>query len=157
MNISDTDRRAIVLAAVGAAGAGADETAVALASVRIAAWLSPGSTVSRAVAQVGASVSFPATIVAVELERSSKRAVVTLRTRPSDRNPDGIETARTERWDHPLGKAMARRARSLTGHRVVVWIERESTSDGQRKVRVIRHLKDLGAAVPAPAPEAQAS
>lgn len=157
MTISDSDRRAIVLAAVGAAGPGADETAIALAAVRITAMLSGGSMVSRAIEQVDASTPFLATIVGVELEKSSKRAVLTLRSQPGPHRPDGIEHARTERYDGPLGREMARRARNLVGHHVVVWIERESTSDGSRKVRVVRHLEDLGVDASAPAPEAQAS
>lgn len=164
MTISDSDRRAIVLAAVGAAGPSSTpdwEVQVAMAAARITAMLSEGSMISRAIEQVDASVSFPATILGVEIEKSSKRAVLTLRTRPSDRNPDGVEKARTERYDHPLGREMARRARSLTGHRVVVSIERESTSDGQRKVRVVRHLEDLGVdasvTVPDAGQQAQAS
>lgn len=158
MSISDSDRQAIVLTAVGAAGPSSTpdwEVQVATAAARITAMFSGGSMVSRAIEQVDASTPFVATIVAVELERSSRRAVVTLRTKPGPHRPDGLEHARTERYDHPLGKAMARQARSLVGHHVVVWIEREATADGSRKVRVLRHLEDRG--VDASVPEAQAS
>ena len=34
----------------------------------------------------------------------------------------------------------------LTGHRVALWIEEQTTGNGARKVRVIQHVKDLGRA-----------
>lgn len=122
------------------------ETPVAARAVEIVALLSERSSVSQAVAQIEASTAFATTIVAVELERLSKRALVTMRSRPTERRPDGIEHARSERYDDPLGRLMAQRLRSLVGHRVTMWIEREAaTSSPDRKVRVIRHVVDLGA------------
>jgi hypothetical protein len=41
---------------------------------------------------------------------------------------------------------MARTLRGLTGHRVALWIEEQTTGNGARKVRIIQHVKDLGLA-----------
>jgi hypothetical protein len=146
--MDSTTRTVIILAAVSAVGPRGDvadwDFEVAKAAVHITAMLGETSTVSRAVAQVEASTPFPATILSVEPEKSSKRALVTLRTRPSEHHPDGIEPARSERYDGPFGKDMARRLRALIGHRVIVWVEREAMSNGTRKVRVIRHVEDQG-------------
>jgi hypothetical protein len=148
--MDDTQRTAIILAAVSAAGPPTDdadwEATVAQAATRITAMLREGSAVSRAISQVEASTPFLAEVVEVGLERSSKRAVVTLRTRPSEHHPDGLEPARSERWDRPDGRVMARRLHDLVGHRVVVWVEREAIAGGTRKVRVVRHVEDRGLA-----------
>ncbi|MFE6966804.1 hypothetical protein ACFVAJ_16970 [Agromyces sp. NPDC057679] len=58
--------------------------------------------------------------------------------------PDGLEMIRTERTDLADGVNLARYATGLTGHRVVVFKIMEPTRDPKVKVRVVRHLKDLG-------------
>ena len=154
-------RTAVILAAVSAAGPRSDSAdwnfEVAKAAAHITALLSENSTVSRAIAQVEASTPFPATLLSVEPEKSSHRALVTLRTRPSEHHADGIEPARSERYDGPAGKDMARRLRSLIGHRVIVWVEREATSSGTRRVRVIRHVEDQGVDPSAGQPQAESA
>jgi len=144
-------RNQIILAAVAATGpdvandnSGLSWTQrVAETASRVTAMLGEQSEVSRAIAQVEAAKTFPATVVSIRKENSSTRGVVTLRTRPSDRHPDGCEEARTERTDQPLGRAMAKRLTALRGHRVMVWIEVEQIN-GDRKVRVVRWVEDLG-------------
>lgn len=87
---------------------------------------------------------FTATVVDVVKESSSTRGLVTLKTKPSNFHPDGVEQARTERTDDPSGRAMARALRAVKGHRVAIWIEVEEINGGTGKVRVIRHFEDLG-------------
>ena len=101
---------------------------------------------SRLIDAVHGSKVFTAVITGVAKEHSSTRGLVTLRTRPSQFHPDGVEQARTERTDSPDGLLMARTLRGLTGHRVALWIEEQTTGDGARKVRIIQHVKDLGRA-----------
>ena len=103
-----------------------------------------GAGVDAAAGVAGARQDGAAGVVQVVKERSSTRGLVTLRARPSQFHPDGIEHARTERTDGPEGLPMARTLRGLTGHRVALWIEEQTTGNGARKVRVIQHVKDLG-------------
>jgi len=163
--LSEADRRQVILAAVAATGPdnGPDERGltwpqrVAESAGRIAAMLDPHSEVSRAIGQVEMAKVFPATVVDVRREASSTRAIVTLRTKVSDRHPDGVETARSERTDDPLGLAMARRLTALRGHRVMLWVElQQMSTNTDRRVRIIRHVEDLGLdpSLPAPAPKA---
>ncbi len=90
---------------------------------------------------------FVGTVVHVTKEASSKRGIVTLHTGTERENKDlpaGQENVRTERTDNPDGQAIARLATRLIGHRVTVYIELEPYKNGQQKVRVLRHVEDLG-------------
>ena len=163
MTMDPTLRAQIVLGAVNAATAklvaltaqAAGDTAesdrlpdlealIAQSAAEITAAVDPKSTLSRLIDAVHGSKVFTAVITQVVKEQSSTRGLVTLRARPSQFHPDGIEQARTERTDSPEGLLMARTLRALTGHRVALWIEEQTTGDGARKVRVIQHVKDLG-------------
>lgn len=160
--MSESERRQVILAAVAATGPdnGPDERGltwpqcVAETAARITAMLDPHSEVSRAIGHLEMSKVFVATVANVQREASSTRALVTLRTRPSDRHPDGLETARSDRTDQPLGMVMAKRLVSLKGHRVMLWVELEQMGgQADRRVRVIRHVEDLDPSLPAPAPK----
>jgi hypothetical protein len=89
---------------------------------------------------------FTASVLDVVKEQSSTRGLVTLKTKVTDRNPDGTEKVRTERTDDPMGLAMARKLKAVIGHRVVVFVEVEPIPNHPQghKVRVIRHFEDLG-------------
>lgn len=144
----------IILAATASAGPVSDPDwtlHVTEAATRITAMLSDTSDVSQAIAQIEAAKVFPAVVESVKREESSTRALVTLKTRPSEHHPDGLEQARTARTDTRLGLAMAKRLTALRGHRVMLWVEVEPIGNGTRKVRVIRHVEDLGAETPAAA------
>jgi hypothetical protein len=140
----------IVLAAVSAAGPideehpGEWDAKVQDAAARIAVMCSPTSSVSKTVQSVANAKVFAAQVVKITKEASSTRGLVTLKTKPSKFHEDGIEQARTERTDTASGLTMARRIRSLVGHRVLLWVEVESIADGASKVRVIRWVEDLG-------------
>lgn len=141
-------RLAVVCAAVTAAGPATDdpvgwEQRVLDLAGTIAAWARDGSPASRVIDGVAAAKMFPGVVVKVERERSSTRALVTLRTRPSDHHPDGIESCRSERTDSPDGLALARQVQALIGHRVLAYVEVEQLSAG-KAVRVLRHVVDLG-------------
>lgn len=88
---------------------------------------------------VSSSKAFSATVKGVEIEERSRRAVLTVRARGAEED----EQVRTDRTDTGRGALMARTAKALVGHRVMVYIEMEETSQG-RKVRILRHLTDLG-------------
>jgi hypothetical protein len=148
--LDDALRTQIVLTAVSVAGPAdpADlagwQARVADMAAAITAACQPGSQISKVVEQVTNSKTFVATIVKVTKENSSTRGVVTLRTTPNEHHPDGIETARTERTDNPIGRSMARRLVKLVGHRALLWVEVEAIANGSRKSRVIRHVEDMG-------------
>jgi hypothetical protein len=95
---------------------------------------------------------FIGTIVRVDKESSSQRALVTLFT-GTDREakgadgsilPAGHEQVRTDRTDNLDGRAIARSATQLVGHRVAVYVELEAIKNGTTKVRVARHFGDEG-------------
>jgi len=147
--MDDALRAQIILAAVAATGPD-DETSswqakVADTAARITALIHEKSPVSKLVEQVSTCKVFPATVSGISKEKSSTRGLVTLKTSPSKFHADGVETARTERTDNEMGRAMATRIKSLVGHRVMLWVELESVNDGATKVRIIRHVEDLGA------------
>jgi len=151
--LTETERRAVILAAVQAAGLddGPDDRGltwpqrVAETAGRITAMLDPHSDVQRAIGHLEMAKVFPAVIEKVEKEASSTRALITLRTKVSERHPDGRETARSERTDDPLGMAMARKLTALRSHKVMLWVELEAMGgSADRRVRVIRHVEDLG-------------
>jgi len=164
--LSEADRRQVILAAVAATGPddGTDERGltwpqrVAETAGRITAMLDAHSEVSRAIGRLEMAKVFVATITDVRREASSTRALVTLKTKVSDRHPDGLETARSERTDDPLGLAMARRLTALRGHRVMLWVElQQMQGNADRRVRIIRHVEDLGVDASMPAPASKAS
>jgi len=115
---------------------------VAANATRITALLGERSEPMAAIAHMEACKVFCAEIVGVTKEQSSTRALVELATRPSDRHPDGIETARSPRTDRADGLALARQLTRLRGRRVKLWVEVESIG-GDRTVRVIRHVEPL--------------
>lgn len=91
---------------------------------------------------------FTGTVTRVVREASSTRGLVTLFTgtdqAPKDGLAAGYENVRTDRTDDLDGKAMARAAQLLTGHRVTVYIELEPIRGGSQKARVLRHIEDQG-------------
>lgn len=145
----DTNTRTnIITAAVNAAGPVGDDRAawnakVTENAVAISVMLTETSSVNKAIDQIAACKVFPASVVEIVKEQRSTRGVVTLKTKPSTHAPDGIETARTDRTDNAQGQAMAKKIRSLVGNRVLLWVELEVMANGN-KVRVIRHVEDLG-------------
>lgn len=91
---------------------------------------------------------FSGVIEKVTKEEATTRGVVHIRTRVHpEYAPDGVEKVRTERTDNPVGLSMAKRLRSLRGHKVLMWVEIESftnRSGANRKSRVVRFCRDLG-------------
>lgn len=90
---------------------------------------------------------FTGTVVKVTKESSSQRGVVTLYTGTETTIPGlpaGCEQVRTERTDNADGRAIARQAQLLIGHRVTVYVELESIRNGAQKVRVLRHVASNG-------------
>lgn len=169
--MNDELRTQIILAAVQAAGTAppivnkdgekvGEDTAAWSANVsdyaaRITAMTAENSQASKTINGVANSRVFTGTILRVEKQESSTRGVVTLDTgypskfehkdfRTKEVLPDGHEQIRTDRTDNHAGAKMARRASQLVGHRVAVWVESEPFTGGRRKVRVLRHIEDLG-------------
>lgn len=148
--MDDALRTQIVLAAVQAAGPAdpADlagwQARVADSAAAITAACHPGSQISKVVEQVAVSKTFMATVLKVEREDSTTRALVTLRSAPNEHHPDGVESVRTERTDNPVGRSMARRLVKLVGHRVTLWVELEQMANSTHRARVVRHVEDCG-------------
>lgn len=142
-------RTQVILAAVGSAGPVGDSKAEWSAKVRaqavtIAVMLGEHSSVSQALAAFGrAEKPFPATILGGSKEASSTRVVVRFRNVSGE-----AEEIRTDRTDSPEGLAMANVVRGLVGHKVLIWKEIEEYNQGKGKVRVLRHVEDLGLVPP---------
>ena len=150
--MEQSEKNQIVIAALNAAGPvgeDADEWNIRLLELagQFTAMLSPTSAISKVIESVSASKVFTGVVLEIKKEASSTRGLITLKTRVSEHSPDGTEQVRTERTDSPFGLSMARRVRALIGHRVVVWVEVQTMSNGSsNKVRVITHIEDLGEA-----------
>lgn len=148
--MSATTQDVILAAVTSIAPKGTDEAdadyqaRVKAQAIALRIMLGETSPVSKAVDQIDNCKVFSATVTKVVKEKSSTRGKITLKTRPSKWNEDGVEQARTERTDTADGMAMARRLTALKGHRVLLWVEVEEFDGG--KVRVIRHVEDLGVA-----------
>ena len=99
--MDDATRTAIIIAAAQAAGPDAGDgnwgIAVSEKAASIAAMVSPHSPVSKLVTDMAEAKAFTATILEVKKEQSSTRALVSLKTRPSEHHPSGVEPARTDR------------------------------------------------------------
>lgn len=155
-----TTRTNIVAAAVVAAGPQGDDLGTWAAKVQsnaieIALMAENDSEVAKVLNVIqGASdannktaKAFTGTVISVKKEASSTRGVVTLHT-GTDRVKEGLaegqEQVRTERTDNPAGLAMAKKMQGLKGHKVLVFVEIEEYGNGAGKVRVLRHVRDLG-------------
>lgn len=142
----------IIISAAAAAGDPSDpnyQVKVAGAAIDIAAMANPKSGIADAVTKaLLADQVFPAVLVGLDKEASSTRGLLSFRTTPSERYPDGIEPGRTERTDSPAGRAVALKARGLIGHRVLAYRVQEKMGTGAsaKSVRVIVALVDLGPA-----------
>jgi hypothetical protein len=169
--VSESNRNDIILAAINAVGQvpeGKDwEAEVTLKAIEIAVLTGEKSNVGKAVDVVldPETKVFKGTVVEVEKEQSSTRGIITLDTGNSREAkhsitkqplPAGQEQIRTDRTDGALGKALAIKARNLKFHSVLVWVEVEAVPGKDFKVRVLRHIQDLGID-PAYAAQAQAA
>ena len=147
--MEQTAKNQVVIAAVNAAGPVGDDAEgwklrVLGLTGQLVALTSPGSDVMTLIDSINNSKVFAATLLEVTKEKSSTRGLLKLGTKVSEHTPDGVEQARTERTDTPVGLAMARRCRALVGHRVLVWIDVQQMKGSTNKVRVISHIEDLG-------------
>jgi hypothetical protein len=143
--LNDAARVNLVTGAAVVAGPGASIPVIEALVVDLALMAESDSPIMRRLVRIQEASRFVAELVDVEIEQSSTRAVLTLKTDDvTDKKPDGIEKMRTERTDQPDGKSMWRVALGLKGHRVLVFKELQEAGP-DRKVRVCIHLTDLGA------------
>lgn len=167
--MSESNRNDIILAAINAVGKpdeGKDwEAEVTMKAIEIAVLTGENSNVAKAVDVIATCKVFKGTVVEVEKEQSSTRGIITLDTGTEREQkhsitktvlPAGQEQIRTDRTDGALGKALAIKARGLKFHSVLVWVEVETVPGKDFKVRVLRHIQDLGID-PAYAAQAQAA
>lgn len=87
---------------------------------------------------------------AVNREERTNRALLTLVTKPNpEYNPEGRDTARTERLESEYARNLANKARTLIGHDVTVHLEIQKFTDrssGQsKKSRIVWAITDRGA------------
>lgn len=151
--LSAETRQSLILGAVSMAGpVGEDslawESTVMKNVKRLTGMMSEYSPVGKVITMLEESKKFPATVLYLGKEPKTNRGFVVLKTKPSDQNPEGIETARTEivDWAGKAGESyeFAKHVRSLTGHRVFVYIEMQEAKTSGRKVRILQHIEDLG-------------
>ena len=143
-------RTQVILAAINAVGPQVGnlalksewDAAVEQKAVSIALLTKADSAIAKAIDIIETCSVYTATIISVNKEESSTRAIARLKTKPSTNYPDGIEPIRTERTDNPSGLAMARLMRSLIGHKVVIWKEIQKYDGGTG--RIVRHVEDKG-------------
>lgn len=123
------------------------EAAVNRATRELTAELSEGSALWKTIDRMEGAKKFVGTVTRVTREKSSTRGIVELYT-GTDRETQGVdlgyEKVRTDRTDSDSGLMVASEAKSLIGHRVLVYMVLEETSRGNTKVRVLVHLNDLG-------------
>ncbi|WP_028245557.1 hypothetical protein [Pseudoclavibacter soli] len=132
-------------------------------SARLGGENNPLVTAAQAIAECDV---FTAVVGLVKKEKSSTRGLVYLVQNPDEWTrerlrdevhtgyvaarkdytfPDGVEVIRTDRTDTPEGLLLAKRATELVGHKVVVYKAHETLkNDANRKVKILRHLTDLG-------------
>jgi len=152
IELTDSLKAQIVLSAFGAAGPGATDDQVVQQVSRITAFLQDGSPALNAfdrAAQRAENTTqvkgFQGDVLFVDLEASSNRPIVFLRTQPSEHHPDGIEVVRLDRTDSADGervRELAKHATNLIGHRVGVTVAVEKANG--KNVRILRALEDRG-------------
>ncbi|MGN7187015.1 hypothetical protein [Microbacterium enclense] len=150
MALDTQAQQSIVIAAAILAGPTGTEQDVASHVGRIAGYLSEGSLAMNAFAAIEkrdenvikTKGGFPATIIGIDKETTSTRAVVLLKTKPSKWHPNSQEFIRTQRTDNAEGLAQARALQGLIGHRVFITAVLEGTGDVN--VRIIRSCEDKG-------------
>lgn len=121
--------------------------AVERAVRELTAELSEGSLLWKTIDRMAESKKFVGTVVGVKREKSSTRGVVELFTgtkQEIDGMDPGYERVRTDRTDSASGLMVASEAKSLIGHRVLVYVNVEDMRNSTKKVRVLVHLVDLG-------------
>lgn len=152
IELTDSAKLQIVLSAAQIAGPTATGADVAAQVGRLTALLADGSPAlaafDRAEKRAEATVdtkSFTGTVLFADLEETSQRPIVFLKTEPSDYHPDGIEHFRLDRMDGPDAegvKALANLATALVGHKVLVTIGVEKANG--KNVRLLRAIEDRG-------------
>lgn len=161
--------KAVVLAAVNAAGPAGNNTASWRAKIRddyvpmIAAMVRQGAPLPRLADDIFSSFVFAGEIVKLELEETSKRGIVTFRsetTSKTDANDDGTEHIRTHRTDTGYGRTQWKRLTEAgVGAKILLYKTMEATDVKGREVRVLSHFEVLSTGTQAEAPprSAQAS
>jgi hypothetical protein len=149
--ISAELRTQIILAAINTVGnhpgdAAAKQLAIRQAVIDIALMVADRSPIAKVIDQIGEAKAFRTIITNVQKEGSSQRGLITMRVKPSKYAKDGIEIARTERFDKTEGLAMGKALRGLIGHHVTIWIYKETPADGGNPVRMVAAFRDEGPA-----------
>lgn len=153
LELSTDQKRSIIVAAVTAAGPGADDGQVASQVTRIVNLFEEGSPAMNAFARAEERAEktskvkgFTGEVIYVDTEASSNRPVIFLRTEVSTQAPEGIEVVRLDRLDSrdaELVKALANQALALIGHKVGVTIAIEQMTNGNN-ARILRAIEDRG-------------
>lgn len=130
--MSDLDALALTIAAADRAGGRpVEEVAVELAT--------QAGQVAALLTRFDGCARWVATVEAVDYEATSTRAIVTVQPSRPDAEPERLRTDRTDtRW----GLVVARRAKRLIGHRVLVHKQLEEAG-ADKRVRVLVWLDPL--------------
>lgn len=162
--LSNDQKREVILAATNAAGPGASDAKVVGEISRILSFFEDGSPAMRAFDRADERASkttdvkgFVGEVIFVDLEgiaiggkAASNRPIVFLRTEVSQHAPEGIEIVRLDRMDsHDAERvrSLANETLSLVGHTVGVTVAIEKTVNGLN-ARILRSIEDRGAGKP---------
>jgi hypothetical protein len=130
-------------ASVGAVDPAVFDVEVAKRAAQIVTVSSADGRVGKFLNDLSESEPFLATIYGVKIEPNTKRGLVVLKAKPSDRTPDGIETIRTDIVDgNPLALALLGQIKAAKGQKAFVYKFLET--NGDKKFRVVKAIQVIG-------------
>jgi len=140
----------IILAAVNRTPALEGETTeeyrarVMVAIMEIASMVREGSTASTLVDWLldDEAIRLTGTLTNIEFEDRSQRYIVTFKTKPTAKNPEGIDQLRTARVDGPFGGVVRSMLEGKKGHYCLFLKRFELTKDGH-KIRIVPFIEAI--------------
>ncbi|MFC4225413.1 hypothetical protein [Lysinibacter cavernae] len=145
-------RQNVILTAIQMAGPEGTQSDIKGNVAKIANYLSPNSMLMSNFDQLEKQVNsvekfkfISGTILYVDIETTSSRGVVILKTQPSQRNPNGQEFVRTDiSNENPEVQDLVLLAHNAVGHKVVIKVALENMTNSDNKVRVMKDMEDRG-------------
>jgi hypothetical protein len=146
MTYTQSELTSIVSAAassVGAVDPAIFDIEVAKRAAQIITVSSAEGRVGKFLNELSESTPFVGTIYGVKIEPNTKRGLVVVKTRVSDRTPDGIETIRTDIVDgNPLALDLLSQIKAAKGQKALVYKYLETNGDA--KFRVVKAIQVIG-------------
>ena len=146
MTYSQAELTNIVSAAassVGAVDPAIFDVEVAKRAAQIITVSSAEGRVGKFLNELSESKPFVGTIYGVKIEPNTKRGLVVIKTQPSDRTPDGVETIRTDIVDgNPLALDLLAQIKAAKGQKALIYKYLEQ--NGDQKYRVVKAIQIIG-------------